>query len=206
MTPADLARKHSISLEAKKDALSQRQSGDWKVSFTVQGTDMDARLTQAPMGTRFAMVLVEIGDDELPVVGAVAPTAGRSMAMGKRAEQGNQGGRHALAPDDTHEHREKAAGDDPTPRRPAREKMDWRDMQPAAQAGIRCEDAQFRAFLREEMNFSRADSPRSAADVVREICHVNSRAEFSTDHRKRVLWNQLDSRFQAWLAKERVGA
>ena len=87
-----------------------------------------------------------------------------------------------------------------------REKMDWRDVQPAAQAGIRCEDAQFRAFLREEMGYSRADSPFSAAAVVREICHVNSRSEFSTDQRKRVLWHQLDSKFQAWLAKERVGA
>jgi hypothetical protein len=88
----------------------------------------------------------------------------------------------------------------------AKRKMDWREVQPAAQAGIRCEDAQFRAFLREEMGYSRADSPRSAAGVVREICHVNSRSEFSTDNRKRVLWHSLDSQFQAWQAKERVGA
>jgi len=85
-------------------------------------------------------------------------------------------------------------------------RMDWRDVQPAAQAGIRCEDAKFRAFLREEKNYSRADSPFSAAAVVREICHVNSRSEFSTDHRKRVLWKQLDDEFQEWLAKERIGA
>src|SRR6185503_3667885 len=67
MTIADHARNQAISLEAKKDALAQRQNGDWKVSFTVQGIDMDTRLTQAPMGTRYAVVLVEIGDDELPV-------------------------------------------------------------------------------------------------------------------------------------------
>src|SRR3954463_14689539 len=145
MTPADIARKHSISLEAKKDALSQRQSGDWKVSFTVQGVDMDARLTQAPMGTRYAMVLVEIGDDELPVVGAVARTAGRSIAFGKRAEQGNQGGRHALAPDDSELHREKTSADEPTPQRPSR--MDWREVQPSAQAGIRSNDSRFMIFL-----------------------------------------------------------
>jgi hypothetical protein len=162
MTPADLARKNAISLEAKKDALAQRQNGDWKVSFTVQGIDMDTRLTQAPMGTRYAVVLVEIGDDELPVVGAVAPAASRSMAIGKRAEQGNQGGRHALAPDDSHEHREKAAGDDPTPRRHAREKMDWRDVQPAAQAGIRCADPVFRSFL-DEMHSCQAATPEASS-------------------------------------------
>lgn len=67
MTPADLARENAISFECKKDALQQRQSGDWKVSFTVQGTDMDERLTRAAMGTRFVAVLVEVNDDELPV-------------------------------------------------------------------------------------------------------------------------------------------
>jgi hypothetical protein len=205
MTIADHARNQAISLEAKKDALAQRQNGDWKVSFTVQGIDMDTRLTQAPMGTRYAVVLVEIGDDELPVVGAVAPTAGRSMAMGKRAEQGNQGGRHALAPDDSHEHREKAAGDDPTPRRPAREKMDWRDLQPAAQAGIRCAEPMFRAFLREVKRYGHCDE-EDAAIAVRDLCSVKSRAELGANHAARVVWHQLDTEYQAWLAKERVGA
>jgi hypothetical protein len=74
MTPADHARNNAISLEAKKDALAQRQNGDWKVSFTVQGIDMDTRLTQAPMGTRYAVVLVEIGDDELPAQQKEAPS------------------------------------------------------------------------------------------------------------------------------------
>lgn len=78
MTPAEHARNSAISLEAKKDALAQRQSGDWKVSFTVQGIDMDARLTKAPMGTRYAMVLVEIGDDELPI-----PPAAKEAAPAK---------------------------------------------------------------------------------------------------------------------------
>lgn len=80
MTIADQARNLAISLEAKKDALSQRQSGDWKVSFTVQGVDMDTRLTQAPMGTRYAMVLVEIGDDEQPVQRKEASPAPRQEA------------------------------------------------------------------------------------------------------------------------------
>jgi hypothetical protein len=204
MTAADHARNNAISLEAKKDALSQRQSGDWKVSFTVQGIDMDTRLTQAPMGTRYAVVLVEIGDDELPVVGAVAPTAGRSMAMGKRAEQGNQGGRHALAPDDSHDHRENAAGDDPTPRRPAREKMDWRDMQPAAQAALRCDQPAFRTFLMEEHSFRPRDpnSSDETAEFLRNFFNVKSRSELGTDPRRRVLWKQMDDQFQAWKALE----
>jgi hypothetical protein len=87
-----------------------------------------------------------------------------------------------------------------------REKMDWRDVRPAAQAALRCDKPEFWAFLREEHGYYSASDPESAASAVRHICVVKSRAEFSTDHRKRVLWKQLDDQFQAWLAKERVGA
>lgn len=170
MTPADLARNNSISLEAKKDALSQRQSGDWKVSFTVQGADMDPRLTKAAMGTRFAMVLVEIGDDELPV------------QKEARAQP-----RQEVPP------RSRPDG--------AKRKMDWRDVQPAAQAGIRCDDPVFIAFLKTEY----AEDFRefgSAADVVRTLCNVESRSELGTNHKARVIWKQLDDQFQAWKALE----
>lgn len=171
MTIADQARNAAITLEAKKDALTQKQSGDWKVSFTVQGVDMDPRLTQAAMGTRYAMVLVEIGDDELPV------PAKESIAK-------------APAP----------------PPKPAGAKRDWRDVQPAAQAGIRCAEPTFRAFLREVYHYDLLATEEAAAIAVREICVVNSRVELSTDHRKRVIWHQLDQEYQTWLAKERVGA
>jgi hypothetical protein len=77
MTPAEHARNSALSFECKKDALQQRQSGDWKVSFTVQGIDMDERLTKAPMGTRFVAVLVEIGDDEQPITPAAKEPAAK---------------------------------------------------------------------------------------------------------------------------------
>ena len=187
MTPSDHSRNQAISLEAKKDALSQRQSGDWRVSFTVQGIDMDHRLTQAPMGTRFAMVLVEIGDDELPtmldVKGILAP------------------GQQKEAPRDV------PSGSPPSTRPDGtKPRMDWRELQPAAQAALRCEQPKFWAFLREVMAYPDVRDEACAVITVRHICKVNSRSEFSTDHRKRVLWHQLDSQFQEWLAKERVWA
>lgn len=58
---------NSIQLELKKDGLSQRQSGDWSLRFTVAATDMDQRLAAAAMGTRYQAVLVEIDDNEEPV-------------------------------------------------------------------------------------------------------------------------------------------
>ena len=172
MTISDQARNAAISLEAKKDRLVQLQSTDWKVTFTVQTIDMDARLTKAPMGTRYAMVLVEIGDDELPVAPAKEVLAQPQQVV------------------------------DRAPAGAKRDKMDWREMQPAAQAALRCEDPTFRAFLREERGISRVDSPTTAAIAVREICGVESRAELSTNHRKRVIWHQLDSQYLAWKAVE----
>jgi hypothetical protein len=172
MTPADHARNQAISLEAKKDALAQRQNGDWKVSFTVQGIDMDTRLTQAPMGTRYAVVLVEIGDDELPVPAKETRAAPRQASSPSTPTGGAK-----------------------------REKMDWRDMQPAAQAGIRCEEPIFVAFLKEQYEIAWGNIPDAAA-LVRWICGVKSRSELGTNHKARVLWKQLDDQFQAWKALE----
>lgn len=182
MTPADHARNAAISLEAKKDALAQRQNGDWKVSFTVQGIDMDHRLTQAPMGTRFAMVLVEIGEDETPV----------NRKEGMPDNQSNA---------DTRPHPDSS----PRTRPDGAKRMDWRDVQPAAQAGIRCGERGFAVYLRETRPNDWIEA-EGAADCVRLICGVVSRSELSTNHKARVLWHQLDTEYQAWQAKERVGA
>lgn len=198
MTTADRARNNAISLEAKKDALSQRQSGDWKVSFTVQGIDMDTRLTQAPMGTRYAMVLVEIGEDELPVAGAATPAAGRSMARESERSR-NQGGRHALTPDASHSIPKDASPDEPAPEK---HRMEWRDVQPAAQAGIRCNEPVFKAFLAENYRADWVQADKEADECVRLICGVASRSELGTNHKARVLWKQLDDQFSAWKALE----
>jgi hypothetical protein len=172
MTPADHVSNNAISLEAKKDALAQRQNGDWKVSFTVQGIDMDTRLTQAPMGTRYAMVLVEIGDDELPVQ--------------KKAPSNVPSG-------------------SPPSTRPDGTKRDWRDIPPPQRAGMRVGEALFAAFLREE----RSDDWHEASDAddcLKLICGIESKRELATNHRALLLFNLLDSAYDAWKVKERVGA
>lgn len=96
-----------------------------------------------------------------------------------------------------------------SPKPDGAKRMDWRDVQPAAQAGIRCNDATFRAFLMEEHSFrprSGEDEVGQAVSFLHSFFGIYSRSELSADHRKRVLWHQLDSQFQAWQAKERVGA
>jgi len=129
--------------------MRQTQSGDWKITFTVQAADMDQRLTSAAMGTRFQAALVEINDNEMPV--------------------------------------EQPKG-----------KLDWREVQPAAQAGIRCAEPRFWQYLCEEQGFDQPTNKDEAANAVRLMCHIKSRSELSTNHKARVLWNQLDAAYREW--------
>ncbi|WP_315731738.1 MULTISPECIES: hypothetical protein [unclassified Bradyrhizobium] len=90
--------------------------------------------------------------------------------------------------------------------RPDRAKRDWRDLPASQQAALRCNDATFRAFLNETQCEGWAANDGLAAECIRSICRVASRAELDTNHKARVIWHQLDSQYQAWVAKERVGA
>jgi hypothetical protein len=84
---------------------------------------------------------------------------------------------------------------------PAGAKRNWHDVQPAAQAGIRCAEPIFHAFLNETRKYQ-VSTPEEAAEAVREICGVHSRVELGTKHAARMLWKQLDDQFAAWKAME----
>lgn len=171
MTPADLAIANAISFECKKDSLRQTQAGTWKVAFTV--IDMDERLTRAMPGTRYQAVLVEIDDNEMPVRKEVMPNHPKPQHVDAQPQSGLD-----------------------KPRTGAKH-MEWRELQPAAQAGIRCDDPVFRKFL-EEQDGCPASNADEAANIVRFLCGVESRAELGTNHKARVLWHQLDEHFLAW--------
>jgi len=70
-------------------------------------------------------------------------------------------------------------------------KVGWHELQPAAQCAIRLNDPVFMAFIRESYNFN-------GEDELKEWLQISSKTELSTDHKKRVLWHQLDQQFQAW--------
>lgn len=146
MNIADIARLNAIPLEVKKDGLQQRQNGDWVLRLVIQAADMDQRITNAAMGTRFQAALVEVGDDELPK---------------------------------------------------QKKPTDWREVQPAAQAGIRCAEPRFRDYLRSEHG-KNTRSPDEAAEVIRKMCGVASRTELSTNHKALTLWHSIDSGYREW--------
>lgn len=90
----------------------------------------------------------------------------------------------------------------PSPHPGGAKRMDWRDMQPAAQAGIRCDEPSFSAFLREHYTRDWSESGLDAAECVRLICGVASRSELGTNQKARVIWKQLDGHYAAWKALE----
>lgn len=81
-------------------------------------------------------------------------------------------------------------------------KRDWRDLQPAQQAGIRANEASFAAFLRETRPDDWHECGDDPAECIRLVCGVNSRAMIGVNQRARVIWHQLDSAYAAWKAVE----
>lgn len=84
-------------------------------------------------------------------------------------------------------------GEEPEPRR-------WSNLKRAQQAGIRCAEKSFQAFLREQGQPQVTDTDK-AAEYVRMVCgNLHSRAELDTRETAGRLWNDLDGRYRAWMA------
>jgi hypothetical protein len=86
-----------------------------------------------------------------------------------------------------------------------KERKSWRDLPPSQQAAMRCNEPVFCKFLEEKYPTAWRELD-DAAELIRSVCGVQSRRELDTMQPSRVIWHQLDSQYQAWLAKERVGA
>lgn len=88
------------------------------------------------------------------------------------------------------------------PAREPKEKRKWEDLKLSMQASIRCGEPAFWKFLMEtfgHLGAAIADSPESAAAMVRSLCCVRSRAEFNTSPLGAKHWNDLECSYQAWL-------
>jgi hypothetical protein len=96
-------------------------------------------------------------------------------------------------------------GDDETPVDHVAEDRDkWRELGATRQAGIRCNDPVFWAYLTEELHFPPINDADMAATCVREHCCIESRSDLSQPgfHVSRERWYKLDYAFQAWRIKE----
>ncbi|MET3995012.1 hypothetical protein ABID65_006678 [Bradyrhizobium sp. S3.9.2] len=82
----------------------------------------------------------------------------------------------------------------------------WRELGCAKQAGIRCKEPIFRAYLRESWGWIDVDTEEDAAAAVRQFCGVASRSDFDKpgQNEARLKWHNLDNGFQAWRVAERA--
>jgi hypothetical protein len=89
-----------------------------------------------------------------------------------------------------------------------RERRAFSDMPLSQQAALRCNETRFQFFLVDtdhDMRFKRLGW--TAADEVRTRCLVQSRSEIKIDTPAGDAWDDLESRYQAWLTdKQFAGA
>lgn len=173
MTVADLARSvaEQNAFEAKKDAVRQVQSGDWRLTLTVKAGDLPTSVMTAAPGARYVVALVPIDDDEMPISGG-----------GSTEPPVDAGGEDASVP-------ASQAAPATKPRRR------WSELSRAQRAGMRCAEAEFCRWLWAKNDLKWEDAMGDAAEAVRILCNVVSRTEFDTDAKAAARWDALEARF-----------
>lgn len=89
---------------------------------------------------------------------------------------------------------------------PAKEekpRQKWESLPLSQQAAIRCGEASFWRFLDEEGHSQPCQNAQEAADAVRELCRVTSRADIGKTEASAKAWRDLDGAYQYW---QRVSA
>lgn len=86
-------------------------------------------------------------------------------------------------------------GDDDTPQVPQEKKRSWDDLHPSQQAGIAANDGRFQ-------NWIGAIDDRDAADRIRILCRVKSRAWLDSDPKAGEAWKILYSRYRQETGQE----
>lgn len=181
MTVAAQARAAACNFEAKKTGFGQAQDG-WSITLRVQHDDLPAHIKDARKGTRYMVALVEIGDDEQPISPEVpAPSSSRVSSSDERKPESDPGSMTERG------HTKKS---------------------PAQIAGYLCTTVSFQKFLHERFNqaWLRARQTHNtlgasvlpeviAADVVRELCEVESRADIHSDNTE---WLSLQLAYKLW--------
>lgn len=159
--------------EAKLHGFRRTQDGV-VISYVVNPHDVSAEMATAVLGTRYMIAFSEIGDNGKPVAGS-------------------SNGRTSDFDSDN-------AGSTPAPASKERKPFDTLPL--PQQAGIRCGDAQYAMFLMDTYP-STAAKYNEAADVIRDLCGVPSRAELASDKEAVSKWNSIEANYQDWLTERK---
>lgn len=171
-TTATIVRDAALRCEAKKHAYRQTQDGV-VVSFVLHPQEVPEGLATAPLGTRYMMVVVEIGDDEKPVAKISTKETAPTRQQDK-SEAGEKRGWSDLSPAQQSGIR-------------CNELAFWRFLN----------EADFDALGDDEADL--IQDAAKAAHYVRLICGVHSRADIGKTQASLAKWRDLDSRYLTWL-------
>ncbi len=185
-------RDHAMNCEAKKHAYRQTQDGV-VVSFVLHPNEVPEGLAVASLGTRYQLAMVEIDDNEMPkeVMGNSGPGSNSAkVSLDKtppRADDVQPGG--------------------------AKSKT-WHELKASQQSGILCNDPAFHKFLNEGVRIGRPGQQRfwskpvnnteDAAEAVRNLCAVNSRADLDKNGTTGERWNEIAGLYRAWMQEPGV--
>lgn len=90
-----------------------------------------------------------------------------------------------------------------TPTETERERRSWAELTATVQAGIRCQEPVFQAYVREHRKFDEEeDSELNAARFVRRQCNVNTRSALATNEQAAKVWRSIDADYQGWKLAE----
>lgn len=160
---------HDIAERCEVRMIGYRKSKDGEVVlFVLHPNEVPKCIRDRPVGTRYALAIVELNDDETPK--EVMPAE-------------NQ---RPIRPIDT--------TPAPAPHEPGRARKRFGLAQ---QAGKCCADPVFRRFLTEEIGYA-PETNEDAAEAVRELCDVESRKDIAPGTEAADIWRNLHGRFVAW--------
>lgn len=78
----------------------------------------------------------------------------------------------------------------------------WHELSRAQQAGIRCSEERFRAFLMDQHPNCGDGSEEWAARLVRSVCSVDTRTRLDVEEGAGSCWDRLDAEFRQWAGLE----
>ena len=171
--------------EAKKHAYRQTQDGT-VISFLIHVNDVSAEVAMAALGTRFMVAFAEIGPDEKPVDTDAAVTVAGTAVTDAVLEAV-----HGTVVAE----REK-------------KRRAFHDLPYSQQAGIRCGDKEFVAFLRDQYSGAFAANADDPAIFVRQYCAITTRTALddtscAPGRVARKLWSELNGEFESWQTTRR---
>lgn len=174
MSQAEEAIAASFNYEALKTAYRQTREGI-AVTLVLNPLHVPQELATAALGTRYFVVMVEIGDDEKPV------NAAKELV------------RAALMATDNADRKRQIVVEMAKARYEASSEME----RARTRSVLLAKSEHFIQWANKASDFIKVTDEASAAEYIREFCGVKSRAEIATDRNAYLAFNRLAQRYES---------